>query len=487
MKYILLFILLLPFVYSVNCQYTELESYTVNHKMSYVNDYFIGEDIKSDEIFSYSKTGYSIRINNTVNANLEVNISYNRYSKWLGVNQNVNEVYIIGGNDYHIIDDAWLKRVAAINADKALRDIRVKLSDRLRFDLRDEIEVRNRSICTGLLDDGSKCDFSAECGSGLCFELAGYCGTNISVIEDDPGCPSGEFLCSDRCVEPSVLNSGEVYFCEEQCALGLKGCDGICKNSSSIIEGESYTCEWECKSDRFENGICLESTGHLYGKWLGLGFALLLIGILVIKLYHSIKINKAKEVARKLVSEAVFEANEKRKIAAIIELKIEILSKSLDKALVNNLEDAREKKEQLKKLNQSLTKISEDTEKKEYKIIKMYKDLLVARYGKNLIYDDNGYPRFKDSNKLIHRVIYENEKDSKIKWKNQIHHIDANKINIEVKNLIELTSQQHKNIPHSKIPTGDWKKGMEVLMKTMKWKENDLPDHLKEEWEKRKQ
>lgn len=61
-------------------------------------------------------------------------------------------------------------------------------------------------------------------------------------------------------------------------------------------------------------------------------------------------------------------------------------------------------------------------------------------------YDNNGYLRFKDSKRLVHRYVYEKKLGKKIPEKMQIHHLDNNKKNNQPENLIMLTKEDHYRI-----------------------------------------
>ena len=69
--------------------------------------------------------------------------------------------------------------------------------------------------------------------------------------------------------------------------------------------------------------------------------------------------------------------------------------------------------------------------------------------AKKTYIDKNGYPRFRDSGKLVHRWAYEKKKGRKIKKGNVIHHKDSNKLNSDESNLVELTRSKHGKV-HAK-------------------------------------
>jgi len=61
-------------------------------------------------------------------------------------------------------------------------------------------------------------------------------------------------------------------------------------------------------------------------------------------------------------------------------------------------------------------------------------------------YDKKGYPRWKDSNKLVHRTV------SKPKGDTVVHHKDENKKNFRKSNLVNMKRSNHSKL-HAKKRT----------------------------------
>jgi len=64
----------------------------------------------------------------------------------------------------------------------------------------------------------------------------------------------------------------------------------------------------------------------------------------------------------------------------------------------------------------------------------------------NTYIDENGYPRFKDSGKAVHRVVAENKIGRELRDHEVVHHKDGDKSNFRKENL-RVTSRSY----HSKI------------------------------------
>ena len=69
--------------------------------------------------------------------------------------------------------------------------------------------------------------------------------------------------------------------------------------------------------------------------------------------------------------------------------------------------------------------------------------------GKTYI-DDNGYLRFNDTNKLVHRWVMEKDIGRKLKPNEIVHHRDGNKLNNSIKNLELFDSQDQHKALHTK-------------------------------------
>ena len=60
--------------------------------------------------------------------------------------------------------------------------------------------------------------------------------------------------------------------------------------------------------------------------------------------------------------------------------------------------------------------------------------------------DNNGYRRFCDSNKLVHRWVGEKKHGNEIWDGYEVHHIDGDKLNNSSENLTVLPRKKHRRI-----------------------------------------
>ena len=59
--------------------------------------------------------------------------------------------------------------------------------------------------------------------------------------------------------------------------------------------------------------------------------------------------------------------------------------------------------------------------------------------------DDEGYRRFCDSNRLVHRWVVKNS-GQPLNFYHHVHHIDGNKLNNDISNLQVVTPEEHERI-----------------------------------------
>jgi len=64
--------------------------------------------------------------------------------------------------------------------------------------------------------------------------------------------------------------------------------------------------------------------------------------------------------------------------------------------------------------------------------------------------DKKGYPRYKDTGKLVHRAVAEKMIGGKIGKKRIVHHKDGNKRNFRKSNLTVMSNKEHSRL-HAKL------------------------------------
>jgi len=64
--------------------------------------------------------------------------------------------------------------------------------------------------------------------------------------------------------------------------------------------------------------------------------------------------------------------------------------------------------------------------------------------------DNNGYYRFSDTSKLVHRWVVEKNIGRKLKQDEVVHHVDGNKLNNDFSNLEIFSTQDEHHSLHQK-------------------------------------
>lgn len=150
-----------------------------------------------------------------------------------------------------------------------------------------------------------------------------------------------------------------------------------------------------------------------------------------------------------------------------------------DREISRKEEDQQRKREELErsKSKLNLEKDAFDSENKGF-MIKKAKDKYEQRYHNQLIFEENsGYLKFKSSNEYLHRYLY--RKNFGIEKGYFIHHIDANKLNCELHNLISILKERHDSFNHARVLFNDWNSGIQQLKEQLGMKDEDFPEHIR--------
>lgn len=106
-----------------------------------------------------------------------------------------------------------------------------------------------------------------------------------------------------------------------------------------------------------------------------------------------------------------------------------------------------------------------------------FKEIYFKIYTDRILVNSQGYIIFRDSGEPIHRYFYRSHYND-FRSDFEIHHIDKNKVNNQLYNLIQLSVEKHKKIIHGKIVWGDWKSGIKELRR-IGLSEKDFPEEVK--------
>jgi hypothetical protein len=158
--------------------------------------------------------------------------------------------------------------------------------------------------------------------------------------------------------------------------------------------------------------------------------------------------------------------------------------KRLDE-LSTQLKEILQKEKEVKVRSARIEATSREAEIREY--TERYRKKYEKKPTNDVYYDKESgriWIKFNDSgNKFpLHRHIYYT-RIRKIGLDEEVHHIDNNELNNEIWNLIALPKEKHnKNHAsfHHKIEKNNWLQGLEVLIKELGLKNEDLPEHIRQ-------
>ena len=362
--------------------------------------------------------------------------------------------------------------------------------------------INNKSGACAL-KNGGKCLINDDCVSGIC-NPARICGEFNGV------CPDGEKLCNNQtCLKTSDKLAEQPYSCEWECVNGTIACNGICRAVSSKKAGQEYHCIEECESGRGDDKKCIPSIIWWVYFWIISLVAILILTLLVIHLYKK-KLIIIKEEIKKLEG-FIIKLNE-----SITELSLEKEGtgkeiKKLEEEVRNSKGEAKRKyEEELMKLKEKNKVVENNLKNKQGKLKETEEELKAKEEElskrKNLFKEENlkfqikqaldkynkvtndklryngEYLVFKNSGLRYHVWRYKEylKKKGKMLDNNRfsIHHIDRNKLNNELWNLVSIDKNVHDiqngKFIHDLIEFGDLKSGVKELIEQLKMKEKDF-------------
>ncbi|MFC1697745.1 HNH endonuclease [Nanoarchaeota archaeon] len=505
---IIFIILLVSSVFALDCQYKEnitekVTKTVIVHKPS---DLILGSPLTYDDFKSNSETIDTVptfKIHNHFDRNIEIQINYTQItsssltgtssyksSKIIKILKFDSEV-LRAQNGFGAGYNSYIEK------DSVEYEI-IDPEDTIIENRLIDIIVQECKKCLGkdCLNDGVICEFDNECGAGVC-NIGSYCGPF-------EGCRDGKELCNNEsCLLPLSKDVGELFQCEWQCKSGtgvegicklddgegcnlnsecasnlcnfdnycgefigckdktLKNCnDEVCLLPSSKNVDEAYSCEWECITGRAKNNICLEKINVEIKSWVYWFLSILGIILVIFVLTDIIRggkiIKAALERAGHIIGVAKDEAEEIIKNAEKEVRKVEKklneinIQKQIIENEISNLEkdSSRVKilKIELSKTNYEIKKLRKGYKHEIKELIKTYKE----KFGHDFVLD-NGYIRFANSildkskkGKYFHIWNFEQKNNRKVRPGYEIHHKNFRKWDNNIKNLQELTKEEHK-------------------------------------------
>jgi hypothetical protein len=411
-------LLIIPYVYSLECQYKDTETYIENEEVFYYNGQRIGSNLNLSDLVKVQIDGSTIKVTNNLEVPITLNVKYQRLAGGSCVNEQRSAMITVNPLDFGTIEDSCsLSLIKYSFAEPNVIFSRVKTVEKKR-------EVCKQCAGKQCLDDGEKCSIDDECGSSIC-NIAGYCGNSKTVP-----CQDGLMNCNNKsCLKPSTKTGGE-----------------------------AYNCIWECKSNKGENGIC---------KWRTIDLVMiisLLTCVIGVASFFIVKLIRRGPIIKGAKKDAEEIINNAQKEAQNIINKAQIALKNINDELKTKLEEKEKlktemvslkgQKEEADKIRKELNKTNEEInilkEKKQSEIKEILESYEI-RYGHKFKLE-NGRIKFVkswlDPNKEgeFFHIWWFKQYHGKIKSGYDIHHKDFDPLNNDIDNLEEMEHNKHMEL-----------------------------------------
>lgn len=490
--FIFCMLIIISSVSALDCQYTkEVVDSTEIKLLPFDNNGNKLDEVRI-EIFDEINRPLKISNYNGVSLSIELNIRTN----WCGDTKFQKYTLVVPEEDFLELEAErfWFRLFC--NEYYFYDEYSIKYLDSEVVDVRPVEEKTYVSVCDGK-DDGKLCDSSNECGGGYC--VKGICTFSELCHNNDCDCDSNEVQCTNnkQCVEKGIVRVDARPKCDlpEECETGYINEDtGLCAKSPSQIEEENYERLREEMAHqelimREENDRLREEMAHQEKmmqeknimfqenlEWqkniiIIISTILVIIVILIIigiPIYFKQK-NKSEETKQETIKLRIKEIE-----SEINKINYELIKKNeeIDK-LENTKKKTKEENARLIELNKTTEKLIYDLENKFIKYAKI-------KHGNKIeLNTQTGYLEFKDTKKPIHLVTYKDNYPNEDLSGKEIHHINHNKLDNHISNLIALDRNLHKyKIKHLRIDFNNWKSGIKEL-KNAGLIERDFPREVK--------
>jgi hypothetical protein len=517
----LLFIFFLNSFCTSSCQYTEdikenrTFFYDEDIRLDYTLVEFIGFKQGSSDLRGGTNTDAQFKVkNNHPSKKINLKVTFTKNGGLDSENVSVDPLgyTLVSRTTDDRIDFSSIK-YKFLDKDFSIKSEEVKINTSCKICQGGAICWDDDTLCNPLYDD-------SKCGSGIC-NIAGFCG-KTKIVD----CPNGKLNCQDKiCLEPSTKDFNEGYRCDFECKYG--GREEKCLENPFLIQNRK------------------DSTKK---KWVIFGAIIILItsfGFWDFAVHKRKREEKKRDGVREEVSNLKKQKEDFEKGLAQLKrkednhkLKLKDIKKeiqklekkrgdlqreinSLKEKMKNSKGEIRQKyKKEIIRLKRDYKQTKNDIRNKQNDIIlqnnKLIKDerefetknedywrkksLEDSGQRDNLTFNEKGYLVFKNNPKnLFHWWLYKTYLDrrgEKLPSNYSIHHIDRNKLNNSMWNLLPLDKNIHDikkgenltgKFDHNLIQIYNWDSGIQQLKEQLGMREKDFPEHIQKEIRKRKE
>lgn len=484
LKLPLCFVLLIIFVnnvYGLSCQYTDNESYSIIEERYFFGNMYIPGNINITEISYPNEMTAAFKVFNSFSFDVNITINYTQNNHWYGG----GETYVMGvakSNQYSELRGYYYQGDSL--GQSSMSDIKLFITYPL-IEKRIEPVYYNRTICKKCLDkdclnNGDTCTKKEECGSNFC--IRNVCSPDNNCYNNDCKCAANEISCNNKtCVAKWAIPIDSKPSCNNdfECTTNYTNeTTGRCAKSPSQLQEEEnqHRIEEKAKEERRikEELEKAEKEKYLIIVIILCSLGLIIISIIFIPLakakYERDKTNRIHSEIKKVYALSNTLIKEKQEL--------EELDKIITQKKKKN-EDTAKEDAQYEKLLQNIKDKEEEITKPHYSYTRGFMEWCNPR--------KRFYPCFwngegKNNDIEVHKYFAEKEifnfypewfkkqYPGKVFEDLEVHHIDKDKFNYDLANLVIMSKEQHRPWEqeeriHAHIQHKNWGSGIEELKK----------------------
>ena len=468
-KLIILFILCIltiNIVSALDCQYTEINEYTITKEVlvsqerdKYYNQTLNLSDFGVYKLYNNDVNKGRFRITNNFYFEVQVIVTFeNSYNKV------ITRTVDILPKSFVIIDNIKCCN-GGICGHCSVKQNTVQYEILEPEHLIPEYKDFNQqeticNECNGkdCLNDGDLCSFPNECGGGYCIE--GYCSNDNFCFNNDCKCSESEIQCDNnqQCVKRNTVLIDIKPECNkpQECVTSYIDVETeLCAKSPSKLQEE--------ENQRLQQGLNQkEDEKEKMVKTIIILISLILIGISII-LYLKIKNEKQKQKTIQTEAEKNIQTEKQKQKTIQTEIELEVKKIQSKEFELNDLKNQiqeikkhkRLEKNEIKRLNNLKSKrdrLIKDIDKQYTKITKPFPDSQASNRFVVINPYLGGYKCFFKKGQalenysissLVHRWVWKKYNGRNPKPRYHIHHIDGDKYNNDHRNLEEIEGKEH--------------------------------------------